>query len=375
MSDLIWSGILFASALQCVFLLVVLLTNRKIENTTSRNVLSVLLFVTLLINASNLISSTYLYREIPEIAGFGRGMVLLLGPLFFFYFRSLMDDQFVLKWRNILHFIPYAIAIVFIRVQLYGVSDEIYITAVDHLMEGKIPITIASTFWFITYFLHLTFYLIWTRRVLTKSLNATPQAYRIGVEERKKWINKLTAVFIILPLLFLGVYGYSFLSGVFTATSNFLYTLILALMVYLISYQALLSRDTLTPSFTKKYGSNKISDDDLAEFRIRFKKLFETDKVFTQPDLRVANFAKMLNTQPHILSSFINSEYNKSFTEMVHESRIEEFKKRVVNNEHENFSIMGIAYDVGYSSKSVFNTAFKKHTGKTPSEYIRGEKG
>ena len=56
---------------------------------------------------------------------------------------------------------------------------------------------------------------------------------------------------------------------------------------------------------------------------------------------------------------------------MLHTSRIEEFKKRVVNNDHENFSIMGIAYDVGYSSKSVFNTAFKKFTGTTPSEFKR----
>lgn len=371
MSTFLWSGILIASVIQCIFLLFLLFSDSNIQNKNSRNLLCTILLVTLLISVSNLITSSYLYREIPQFAGFARGMVLLLGPLLYLYLKSIIDKNFRLQWKDVLHLLPYVVALILIRIQLYGVSNELYISAVDYLMKGKIPMTIASSFWFIAYFLHLTFYLLLTRSVLNKSIKSSQQDFRISIEDRQKWVTKLSVIFGILSLLFLGISSHSYISGVYSAVGNFIYTTILAVMVYLITYQALISKGSLTPNFLQKYGGNAMSQDTLAIFRTRFKELFEIKKVFLQPDLRVAQFAEMMQLQPHIVSSFINSEFNKSFTELLHENRIDEFIKRVEKEDFRTLSIMGIAYEVGYSSKSAFNTSFKKQTGKTPSQFIK----
>ena len=62
---------------------------------------------------------------------------------------------------------------------------------------------------------------------------------------------------------------------------------------------------------------------------------------------------------------------NRSFNDLVHYYRINAFKERVVDLEYSKFSIIGLAYDIGYNSKSAFNTAFKKQTGLTPSQYLK----
>ena len=80
------------------------------------------------------------------------------------------------------------------------------------------------------------------------------------------------------------------------------------------------------------------------------------------PDL-----AQQLGTTIHILSQSINEGLGKSFFEMVAEYRVDEAKKLLID--HPNIKVEEIAEQVGYNSKSSFNTAFKKFTGSTPSEY------
>jgi AraC-like DNA-binding protein len=68
------------------------------------------------------------------------------------------------------------------------------------------------------------------------------------------------------------------------------------------------------------------------------------------------------------LSRLINETFGRSFTDFVNEHRVREFVRRANAPEFASHSIYGIALDVGFNSKSSFNTAFKKFTGKTPSE-------
>ena len=61
----------------------------------------------------------------------------------------------------------------------------------------------------------------------------------------------------------------------------------------------------------------------------------------------------------------------KNFYKLVNEYRVEEVKKRMVNPEYKNLTILAIAYDSGFNAKSSFNTIFKESTGMTPSGYQR----
>jgi AraC-like DNA-binding protein len=70
----------------------------------------------------------------------------------------------------------------------------------------------------------------------------------------------------------------------------------------------------------------------------------------------------------------LNKELKKSFHEFVNEYRNQEAIKLMSDPDYDHFSLQGIAEEVGFNSKSSFNRSFKKHTGKTPSEFLKENK-
>ena len=93
----------------------------------------------------------------------------------------------------------------------------------------------------------------------------------------------------------------------------------------------------------------------------------DTEKPFLQPDFSLPQLADRLKLSVHVVSQVINDSLQKSFFEMTAEYRIEIAKQLL--KDQPNIKIEEIAGQVGYNSKSSFNTAFKKLTGKTPSEF------
>nr|WP_319269852.1 helix-turn-helix domain-containing protein [uncultured Draconibacterium sp.] len=95
----------------------------------------------------------------------------------------------------------------------------------------------------------------------------------------------------------------------------------------------------------------------------------QNTEVFLNPSLTIFDLAKSLEISVRDLSSFINNELDKHFFDFVNEYRIEKAKRILSDSEKKDFTILEILYEVGFNSKSSFNTAFKKHTGTTPTEY------
>lgn len=117
-----------------------------------------------------------------------------------------------------------------------------------------------------------------------------------------------------------------------------------------------------------KYKSSSLPDDgQLQQHIIKLKQIMEAQKPFLKPSFSLPELAQLMNLSVHSVSQIVNDKLGKSFFEMTAEYRIEEAKKLLVNQP--NIKIEEIAEQVGYNSKSSFNTAFKKITGKTPSEF------
>ena len=81
--------------------------------------------------------------------------------------------------------------------------------------------------------------------------------------------------------------------------------------------------------------------------------------------------ANEINTTTNKLSWVLNNVYKKTFYELVNEYRVEDFLQRIKENNHKEFTVVSIAFDVGFNSKSTFYKAFKEITNFTPTEYIR----
>ena len=99
--------------------------------------------------------------------------------------------------------------------------------------------------------------------------------------------------------------------------------------------------------------------------------LLEDDKIFRQKNLTESKLTEMLDTNTTYLSSIINNRFGISFKTLLNKYRVDEARRLLVSKEYSNYSIEGIANEVGYQSRSAFYQVFKQNTGMTPSAYVK----
>lgn len=112
-----------------------------------------------------------------------------------------------------------------------------------------------------------------------------------------------------------------------------------------------------------------IPEEKLNQIKADLVLMMKTKKPFLDCELNLFKLATEMNISSHILSYVINTGFEENFFQFVNRYRIEEAKKLIIDCTMDHLSILGIGYEVGFNSKTVFNTTFKKMTGKTPSQF------
>ncbi len=153
-------------------------------------------------------------------------------------------------------------------------------------------------------------------------------------------------------------------------TGDHLFAAYISIPIYLLSFQAIRQSGFFKQTSlaeTQKYKSSSVTPAQQQELLLKLKEIMTVRKPFLKPDFSLPDLADQLRVSVHQLSQVINEGLGKSFFEMTAEYRIEEAKRLL--KEQMNIKIEEIAEQVGYNSKSSFNTSFKKITGMTPSEW------
>ena len=125
----------------------------------------------------------------------------------------------------------------------------------------------------------------------------------------------------------------------------------------------------ISEELSSKYASSSLDKTDLKSYSRQIEEFMESEKPYLDNELSIRKLASMLDMQPHHLSQVINSSFDMNFYTFINNYRIEEVIRLMKDPERKHHTILAIAYDSGFKSKSSFNTIFKKMTGKTPSEY------
>lgn len=95
----------------------------------------------------------------------------------------------------------------------------------------------------------------------------------------------------------------------------------------------------------------------------------DTERPYLNPDLNLPQLAKDLDIPSHQLSQVINKNIGLNFFDFINSYRVEEIKAKIANPEYNKFSLLGIAFESGFNSKSAFNRVFKNLSGETPTQY------
>ena len=97
----------------------------------------------------------------------------------------------------------------------------------------------------------------------------------------------------------------------------------------------------------------------------------ETEKPYLNPTISLRDLANQVEIHPNQLSWLLNEYIGKKFNEFINHYRVEHFKELAKKPENAHISIIGLAYESDFNSKTVFNTFFKKEMGITPLEYLK----
>ena len=124
----------------------------------------------------------------------------------------------------------------------------------------------------------------------------------------------------------------------------------------------------------QKYSSSSLSDIQATEILEKLTHAMEHEKMFRNPDLSLQSLSAHFDISPNYLSQVINEKTGRNFNDFVNTYRVEEVKLNLIVDKFHNYTILGIAMESGFSSKSGFNTIFKKMTGMTPSAFRKTRK-
>ena len=118
-----------------------------------------------------------------------------------------------------------------------------------------------------------------------------------------------------------------------------------------------------------KYASSRLEAAELQRCCDKVSSYMTTERPYLESDLTLPKLAEDLGVSTHHLSQIINEVHGKNFFNFINEYRVNEVKRKIQDPAYDNYSLLGIAYESGFNSKSAFNRVFKNITGQTPSQF------
>ena len=129
-----------------------------------------------------------------------------------------------------------------------------------------------------------------------------------------------------------------------------------------------------TESEEKAEKKKLIPDEDFEDLKEKLLTLIESQKPYLEGDLNLLKLSELIGISTHQLSYLLNNGFNENFFQFINKYRIAHAKELLLSDTYYKMSVLGIAFESGFNSKTAFNTMFKKTMGITPSEFRKKQK-
>jgi AraC-like DNA-binding protein len=328
--------------------------------------------VSILIAWTVLISNGYGYF-FPHLLRINQPLDFAAGPLLYLYVRALVSKEPRLKKRDLLHFIPFGLCILYLLPYYFQSGEDklrINNSILDvqwYQMRTSLVIPQAMLYLVLAGFL-IARYL----RENKKSAAESATLFQV-----KFFLGSFVALWVVAVLRYLWDVRYP----QYMRFTNMILPFGATIIIYVMAYLGLRRPETLIgiESFSaagepgsvpaKKYEKSTLTQERAEFYLKKLLAVMETDKPYMDNDLTLPKLAAKLLIPTHHLSQIINERLNQNFFDFVNAHRIEEAKLQLIDPAKKHYSLVAIAEGVGFNSKSAFNSAFKKQTSVTPSEY------
>ena len=361
----------FVSLLMAFFLLTV-----KTENKLA-NRLFAWFFIISAIDLSGFFVTDYI-QDYLDLMIFRWTICLLAMPLFYLYVLSVCYSDFRLKWKHLVHLLPILLVnLVFIpRLYLASNSDMKLLSGdLEHMAEIYL-IQILIEFQYV-------FYIVSAFLILKKYREIYLENYTNPSTSTYKYLFQMTTVFLIAHglvalknLLRYSDYRQMFLWLNVVVGSVALFITCWLVMKALnhpelfrgINSKLQLTKDIL-PEVEEKIASKNVQDDAISSQISILKQYMAQKEPFLDPSLTIQELANQIDIPVRDLSVLINHHMEQHFFDFVNEYRIQKAMGILKDQSRSQLTVLEILYEVGFNSKSSFNTSFKKHTNLTPTAY------
>ena len=357
----VWSFLLLIGACNGMFLTFVFFKrriNKNVSNTIFAGftmTISYILFVKFL-HESKLILLT------PNLLATATPFFFLLGPLFYLYIKSLIDEKFIKNRKIIIHFIPFIICIITI-VPFYLNTREFKLDYIERAVSGPLNLPYTRA--------------IYYGLALTQSVIYWILCYKLVIRKKNelkdyisRWLLNLNLVYAVFILFFFIVLYLFLFTKFYLKEVRYIGYLTLSIMVHIYGYLLLQESNPIAKvQHPKKYSSSSIDSINILSLKRRLLRILEQEKNYLNSNLKIEDLAVRLNVHPNHLSHVINATFNRNFSEFINEFRVEEAKRMLSSNYYNFYNLEGIAKEAGFHNRISFYRVFKKHTGSTPSQF------
>ena len=298
-----------------------------------------------------------LTEMVPDLSfpDFAHALSFLYGPLIFFFVREMVYRKNLDFRKLTIHFIPSMLAL-------------------------PIPWFVANgRKWLgMAVIVSLVYYIYHCFKTI-KHYHDVIDDTQSSASLRLNWLFNLMVIFLLIFIFDLLRYIVNFSDYQFIQKAFYLLLISLVFgFVNTIVYKGLKhpeifkgisqNDESISDELHLKKNLGKIDDNELKHSSARLESLMKNEKLYLDPELKLSTLAEYIPLSARNLSQTLNQGLSTNFCEYINKYRIEEAKLRLADHNNSS-SITEILFAVGFNSKSSFNTAFKKHTRKTPSQY------
>lgn len=291
----------------------------------------------------------------------------LFGPLLWWYIRELVSDTLNKPQHIYLHFLPYLFEVLAVSYTLLSMNRGEYKFFIQNVFSGNPPLwlPVRNGLKVLVNFIYIVFS---GRIAFSKKVERLSSPKRL-------WIRSL----VIVPLLVL--ISFSYIAVVPSVTKRlaqgiitpfFILAITMVVLIYGISFLLLIAPEVYT--FKLKEGdaqNEKLCTDEECEYLVKLVEKRFSEGAYQNPDLLLSDLAAEFNVHSNRLSYAINHCCNVSFRSLLNSRRLDHFSFQMKKGVHEQQSILEIAFDAGFPSKSTFNRVFKEKMGISPSEFLK----